>query len=59
MSLPASDPEVESELAGIKASLDIERAFDSYSYLRSGHSKLALRTWTGMAIQGWQQLTSG
>lgn len=60
MSLPASDPEVESELAEIKVSLDNERALGNTSYLdcfRSGHNKLALRTWTGMAIQGWQQLT--
>ncbi|KII85851.1 hypothetical protein PLICRDRAFT_44270 [Plicaturopsis crispa FD-325 SS-3] len=58
--LNAADPEIEVELDEIRENLNAEIALGESSYLdcfKSGNNKLALRTITGIALQGWQQLT--
>ncbi|KAG6836088.1 hypothetical protein H0H93_011500 [Arthromyces matolae] len=60
-------PEVESEYQEIMAALEADRKLGSGSYLvrlirepdcfRNTANKNALRTWTGILLQGWQQLT--
>ncbi|KAI9063951.1 AmMst-1 [Trametes sanguinea] len=59
-SLPVDDPIVQCELAEITAALEAEREMGQSSYIdcfRSTHNKIALRTFTGIALQAWQQLT--
>ena len=59
-SLPADDPEVETELNDIQAALREEQERGESSYLdcfRPSHNKIALRTLSGIFIQAWQQLT--
>ncbi|TFY59148.1 hypothetical protein EVJ58_g5973 [Rhodofomes roseus] len=59
-SLSPTDPEVEVEIADIKANLEEERALGESSYLdcfRITHNKICLRTLSGIFIQAWQQLT--
>ncbi|KAJ7574408.1 MFS monosaccharide transporter [Mycena floridula] len=59
--LTGSDaPELALELESIRANLEHERSLGESSYLdcfKPSHNKIALRTWTGIALQGWQQLT--
>ncbi|KAI0788773.1 MFS monosaccharide transporter [Abortiporus biennis] len=58
--LPESDPEVEMELADIRAALKEEQDLGESGYLdcfRSTNNKIFLRTMTGIFIQAWQQLT--
>lgn len=53
-------PEVEAEYDEIMATLEADRALGSGSYadcFRNTEGKNGLRTWTGMLLQGWQQLT--
>ena len=59
-SLSKDDPEVESELADIRAALKEEQDRGEGSYadcFRATHNKILLRTLTGIFIQAWQQLT--
>ncbi|OJT12164.1 hypothetical protein TRAPUB_11274 [Trametes pubescens] len=59
-SLPPDHPEVQSEIADIVAALESEREMGQSSYVdcfRSTRNKIALRTFTGIALQAWQQLT--
>jgi len=56
----AGDPELEGELNEIRANLEAERQLGESSYLdcfKFTHNKIALRTFTGIALQAWQQLT--
>lgn len=51
---------VQSELEEVVAALEEERAMDQSSYadcFRFSRNKIALRTFTGIALQMWQQLT--
>lgn len=51
---------VQEELEEIITALKEEREMGESSYLdcfRSRQNKISLRTFTGIAIQGWQQLT--
>ncbi|KAG6852754.1 hypothetical protein C0991_009332 [Blastosporella zonata] len=53
-------PEVEAEYAEIMAALEADRKLGSGSYadcFRNTEGKNGLRTWTGIMLQGWQQLT--
>jgi len=53
-------PEVEAELAEITLALEAERAVSSNSYMdcfRNNASRYGFRTWTGILLQGFQQLT--
>ncbi|KAI0628428.1 AmMst-1 [Trametes polyzona] len=59
-SLPPDHPEVISEIEDIVAALNSEREMGQSSYIdcfRSSRNKIALRTFTGIALQAWQQLT--
>ncbi|EPQ56379.1 MFS monosaccharide transporter [Gloeophyllum trabeum ATCC 11539] len=59
-SLNAHNPEVETELADIRANLKAEEQIGEHSYancFRSGPNKITLCTWTGIILQAWQQLT--
>ncbi|KDQ61688.1 hypothetical protein JAAARDRAFT_55028 [Jaapia argillacea MUCL 33604] len=58
--LREGDPEIEAELAEVRANLQEEQALGESSYLdcfRNTHNKIGLRTWTGIVLQAWQQLT--
>lgn len=58
--LPADHPDVEADLIEIRANLEEEHAMGETSYLdcfRNTKNRMALRTWTGILIQAWQQLT--
>lgn len=60
MSMHKDAPEVEAEASVIEAALEEDRRLGGSSYLdcfRNNESKNGLRTWTGMLLQGWQQLT--
>ncbi|KAJ7753112.1 monosaccharide importer [Mycena maculata] len=57
---PADSPEVDAECAEIILALKEERAIGSGSYVdcfKNTQLKNGLRTWTGILLQGWQQLT--
>ncbi|KAJ7499706.1 monosaccharide importer [Mycena latifolia] len=57
---PADSPEVDAECAEITLALEEERAIGSGTYLdcfKNTELKNGLRTWTGIMLQGWQQLT--
>ncbi|KAI9070034.1 general substrate transporter, partial [Trametes sanguinea] len=59
-SLPTQDALVQSELEEIVCGLQKEREAGISSYLdcfRMGPNKIAFRTFTGIAVQAWQQLT--
>ncbi|CDO72675.1 hypothetical protein BN946_scf184985.g94 [Trametes cinnabarina] len=58
-SLPKEDPTVQNELEEIVSGLRQERDAGINSYLdcfRMGPNKIAFRTFTGIAVQAWQQL---
>jgi len=58
--LDINDPEVETELADIRANLKAEEELGEHSYLdcfRNGPNKIGFRTMTGVLLQAWQQLT--
>ncbi|ESK97847.1 mfs monosaccharide transporter [Moniliophthora roreri MCA 2997] len=58
--LPANDPANQLEIQDIQANLEAERALGESSYLdcfKPSANKIAFRTWTGITIQAWQQLT--
>ncbi|KAF9535187.1 monosaccharide importer [Crepidotus variabilis] len=60
MSKPADSPEVEAEATEIESALTVETSAQTSSYLdcfRNNESRSGLRTWTGVLMQGWQQLT--
>ncbi|KAG1779900.1 hypothetical protein EV702DRAFT_1194655 [Suillus placidus] len=60
MTMPIESPEVELELDEIVTALAADRAIAQGSYLdcfKNNASKNGLRTWTGIWLQGWQQLT--
>ncbi|KAF7318815.1 Monosaccharide importer [Mycena chlorophos] len=60
MNMPVDAPEVEAQAAEIQFALASEQETASSSYLecfRNGEYKNGLRTWTGILLQGWQQLT--
>lgn len=60
MTAPADSPQVEEECLNISVALKYEQENASGSYLecfKSNDSRFALRTWTGIWIQAWQQLT--
>ena len=51
---------VQAELSDIVSALEQEREMGQSSYIdcfRSKHNKIALRTFSGIALQAWQQLT--
>ncbi|TFK33277.1 monosaccharide importer [Crucibulum laeve] len=57
---PAESAEVEAECLEISAALEVERASGTATYIdcfRNNENKYGLRTWTGIMLQGWQQLT--
>lgn len=54
------DVAIEQELVDIQTALDAELALGKASYLdcfRNNEGRNGFRTWTGIMIQGWQQLT--
>ncbi|KIM38716.1 hypothetical protein M413DRAFT_75786 [Hebeloma cylindrosporum] len=60
MTLPPDSPEVEAEALEISTALAIEKQTESTSYLdcfKNNESRNGFRTWTGIFMQGWQQLT--
>nr|CAD1814654.1 monosaccharide transporters [uncultured fungus] len=60
MTMPVDSPEVEGEYEEIMAALEADRKLGSGSYIdcfRNNEGKNGLRTWTGILLQGWQQLT--
>lgn len=59
-SRPADSLEVDAECTEITLALEAERALGSTSYIdcfRNTENKNGLRTWTGILLQAWQQLT--
>jgi sugar porter (SP) family MFS transporter len=59
-SRPADSSEVDAECTEISLALEVERQMGGVSYIdcfRNGDNRNALRTWTGILIQAWQQLT--
>ncbi|KAF8967509.1 general substrate transporter [Flammula alnicola] len=60
MTLPPDSPEVEAEALEIATALAVEQKADAGSYIdcfRSTENRNGFRTWTGILMQGWQQLT--
>ncbi|KAJ8079497.1 Plasma membrane low glucose sensor [Marasmius tenuissimus] len=60
LGLRPDDPVVQEEIRAIRVNLEAERALGESSYIdcfRPGTNKIAFRTWTGIALQAWQQLT--
>jgi SP family sugar:H+ symporter-like MFS transporter len=60
LSAPSNDPEVETELADIRANLKQEEEMGNNTYLdcfKQGHNKIFFRVMTGILLQAWQQLT--
>ncbi|KAG2069885.1 monosaccharide importer [Suillus decipiens] len=60
MTMPPESPEVDLELDEIATALAADRAIGQGSYIdcfRNNEFKNGLRTWTGIWLQGWQQLT--
>lgn len=60
MTMPPESPEVDLELDEIATALAADRAIGQGSYIdcfRNNDFKNGLRTWTGIWLQGWQQLT--
>jgi sugar porter (SP) family MFS transporter len=59
-SRPADSPAVDAECTEITLALEVERQAGGATYMdcfRSGETRNSLRTWTGIMIQAWQQLT--
>lgn len=59
-SLAPNDPIVELEIADIRSNLKAEEELGESSYIdcfRNTKNRIGLRTWTGILLQGWQQLT--
>ncbi|KAJ7123202.1 general substrate transporter [Mycena epipterygia] len=57
---PANSPEVDAECREITLALEEERSIGAGSYadcFRNTELRNGLRTWTGIMLQGWQQLT--
>ncbi|KAJ7661540.1 monosaccharide importer [Mycena polygramma] len=57
---PHDSPEVDAECSEITLALEAERAMGSGSYadcFKNGEFRHGFRTWTGIMLQGWQQLT--
>lgn len=57
---PADSAEVDAECTEITLALEEERAIGSGSYadcFKNNELRSGLRTWTGIMLQGWQQLT--
>jgi len=57
---PADSPEVIDECNEVSEALQLEQAHGSGSYLdcfRNNEDRNGFRTWTGIMLQGWQQLT--
>jgi hypothetical protein len=57
---PADSAEVDAECTEITLALEEERAIGSGSYadcFKNTELRSGLRTWTGIMLQGWQQLT--
>jgi len=60
ISLPPDHPELRAELEEVRAAHQQEKELGESSYLdcfRATDNKIRLRTFTGILIQGWQQLT--
>lgn len=60
MSLPANSPEVEAEAVEISTALAVELEVGTSTYLdcfKNTENRNGFRTWTGILLQGWQQLT--
>jgi len=60
MTLPADSDEVDKECREILDALAVERVNRSGSYrdcFRNNKDRNGFRTWTGIMLQGWQQLT--
>ncbi|KAH9482121.1 Major facilitator-type transporter ecdD [Psilocybe cubensis] len=60
MSAPADSPDVEEECLAITAALTLEQSETAASYLdcfKNNEAHYGLRTWTGIWLQAWQQLT--
>jgi len=58
--LPSDSPVVDAECTEITIALDAERKLGGSTYIdcfRGGDSHNGLRTWTGIMLQAWQQLT--
>ncbi|KIJ98522.1 hypothetical protein K443DRAFT_133410 [Laccaria amethystina LaAM-08-1] len=60
MTVPADSEEVDKECRDISDALAVERVHSSGSYrdcFRNNKDRNGFRTWTGILLQGWQQLT--
>jgi len=60
LSVPTTDPDLLAELEEIRINLEHEKSLGESSYLdcfKPSTNRIALRTWTGILIQAWQQLT--
>jgi len=58
--LSRDDPELHGDLDDIRLNLRHEQELGESSYLdcfKPSKNRIALRTWTGIALQAWQQLT--
>ncbi|KAI0047132.1 AmMst-1 [Auriscalpium vulgare] len=58
--LPEDDPDCMAELDEIRANLALEEEIGESSYLdcfRNGNNKIRFRTFSGIFLQAWQQLT--
>ncbi|KAF8801538.1 monosaccharide importer [Phlegmacium glaucopus] len=57
---PADSPEVEAQRLEIATALEDEQSLGSSTYMdcfRNNDNRNGFRTWTGILLQGWQQLT--
>jgi len=60
MTRSADSPEVEAEALEISTALEVEAKVSQGGYLacfKNNEDRNGLRTWTGILMQGWQQLT--
>lgn len=60
LSRPEDSVEVDNEIAEIHLALEAERALGTATYMdcfRNNASRSGFRTWTGILLQGFQQLT--
>jgi len=60
MTLPADSAEVEAEAVEIATALSVEQEASQGGYMacfKNNEDRNGLRTWTGILMQGWQQLT--
>ena len=59
--LSRDDPELHGELDEVRLNLQHEQELGESSYLdcfKPSKNRIALRTWTGIALQAWQQVCS-